>query len=248
MSRWKAASIHFSLSLLAFLLLLAVILLIWYPGILFSVDGGWTGLRIVIGVDLVLGPLLTLVVFKAGKPGLKFDLAFIGIAQVLCMSVGIWIIYQERPLALVLAYDTIYSIAEQNFEEFDRDVAVLEEFPGRFPKLIYVELPENEIAADIASLRSQFIGDPLYIQTEKYRALPPGAEGLSSIFRREDSVRASVSEEMLSQLESNCVLSKFLSAVISGYVCYDPQEMALSRFYDNRYLRDEPEPAEGAAQ
>ena len=88
MNRWQASAIHFGISLTVFLILLAVILLVWYPGILFSIDGGWTGLRIVMGVDLVLGPLLTLVVFKLGKPGLKFDLSCIVIAQIACMTWG----------------------------------------------------------------------------------------------------------------------------------------------------------------
>ena len=60
MSRFSAFSIHFGISLLIFAALSAVILLVWYPGYFFELDGGWEGLRIIIGVDLVLGPLLTL--------------------------------------------------------------------------------------------------------------------------------------------------------------------------------------------
>ncbi len=86
MSRWQAFGIHLVISTLLLLAMLAIILLLWYPGLLFSVDGGWMGLRIVIGVDLVLGPLLTLVVFKAGKPGLKFDLSCIAAFQLICMT------------------------------------------------------------------------------------------------------------------------------------------------------------------
>ena len=56
MSRWKAGAIHFLISLAIFLGLLAVILLLWYPGILFSIDSGWAGLQLVIGVDLIAGP------------------------------------------------------------------------------------------------------------------------------------------------------------------------------------------------
>ncbi len=74
MNRWKAFAIHMGASLLLFLGLLLIIINVWFPGILFSIDGGWDGLKILLGVDLVLGPLLTLLVYKAGKPGLKFDL------------------------------------------------------------------------------------------------------------------------------------------------------------------------------
>ncbi len=242
MSRWKAVAIHFSISLVAFALVLAVILVAWYPGILFSVDGGWTGLRIVAGVDLVLGPLLTLVVFKTGKPGLKFDLSCIAIAQSVCMAIGIWIVYNERPVALVLAYDTFYSLATQEFDDFGRDVAVLDSFPGRAPKLLFTELPANDVSADIENVRSQFIGDPLYIQTDKYRAIPQDEADLKLVFRREQSVRASVSEEFLAALPANCILSKFISAVTSGYVCYDQAAGKLSEYFANEYAGEEGEP------
>ena len=237
MSRWTAFAIHFSISLVVFLVLLAIILWAWYPGILFSVDGGWTGLQIVIGVDLVLGPLLTLVVFKAGKPGLKFDLTCIASAQVLCMAAGMWIVYNERPLALVLAYDTFYSLASAEFEDFGRDAAVVNEFAGSSPKMLYTQLPDNEVSADIAVIRSQFIGDPLYIQTEKYQAISADAAELSTIFRREETVRNSVSAELLAQLPENCLFSKFMSARTSGYVCYSAQANRLTSFYPNEYSR-----------
>jgi hypothetical protein len=235
MSRWKAAAIHFSASLLVFLFLLTLILWLWYPGILFSIDGGWSGLRLVIGVDLVLGPFLTLVIFKSGKPGLKFDLSCIVTAQVLCMAAGMWIVYKERPIALVLAYDTFYSVAAQEFEDFEKDPAVLDAFPGPYPKLIYVELPESDIAADIASIRSQFIGDPLYIQTENYRAIPDSLDNASEIFRREGTVRGSVSDGMRGKLSESCLFAKFVSSVVGGYVCFDKADREISVFFENEY-------------
>jgi hypothetical protein len=58
---------------------------------LFDIAGGWEGLRIVIAVDLVLGPLLTLVVYKAGKSSLTFDLSCIAIFQIACLGGGVWL-------------------------------------------------------------------------------------------------------------------------------------------------------------
>ncbi|MCW9032447.1 MAG: hypothetical protein OQK58_13220, partial [Gammaproteobacteria bacterium] len=81
MSRFKAFSIHFAISFVIFLILLYFILVQWYPQPLFSTDGGWRVIRIIVGVDLIIGPFLTLIVFKSGKPGLKFDLAMIALVQ-----------------------------------------------------------------------------------------------------------------------------------------------------------------------
>jgi len=232
MSRWKAASIHFLISLIVFLGLLALILLLWYPGILFNVGGGWAGLRIVIAVDLILGPLLTLVVFKTGKPGLKFDLSCIGVFQVACMIAGMAIVYGERPLAVVLAYDTFYSVNTDELLEYERDPAILESIPGSYPKLVYVELPASTIAADTAYLRSQFIGDPLYVQTENYRAFPEQAEDVRAVFRREENARRAASEAILEQVEEGCLFSRFVSSVASGFVCFDVESRRLNEFFE----------------
>ena len=231
MSRWKAAAIHFAGSLLVFLILLGIILSLWYPGILFNIDGGWSGLRIVIAVDLVLGPLLTLIVYKAGKPGLKFDLSCIVAFQSMCLAGGMWVVYNERPLALVLAHDTFYSMARKEFEDYGKDPALLESFPGGYPKLLYTELPENDVEADIIAIRGQFIGDPLFVQTERYRAIPQA--DAAAVFRREDLVRAQMSEEIKQQLPQWCLASKFISAVTSGFVCYDASSGALREYFEN---------------
>lgn len=231
MNRWKASAIHFLISLAVFLVLLAIILFLWYPGILFSVGGGWAGLQIVFAVDLVLGPLLTLVVFKLGKPGLKFDLSCIVALQLVCMTAGMGIVYGERPVALVLAYDTFYTLDTEELLKYERDPKLLKDFPGAYPKLVYVELPESDIAADVAFLRGQFIGDPLYVQTEKYRAFPEQVNEMESVFRKVDSVKKSASSDILNQLDESCLLSKFVSAEVSGFVCFDVQSRKLSRFY-----------------
>ncbi len=229
MSRWQAFGIHLTGSAILLLLLLLVIIWLWYPGILFNIDGGWTGLRIVIGVDLVLGPLLTLIVFKAGKPGLKFDLTAIVLFQLACMAGGMSVVYNERPLALVLAYDTIYSISAQELEEFDRDVSVLSDFPGAYPKLIYVELPEGEFAAEVAVLRSQVVGEPLYVQTELFRSLQ--ADNINEAFRADALVRSMVENELQVSPPEACRVAKFVSVLTTGYVCFNAEELRLEEFY-----------------
>lgn len=239
MNRWKAFAIHFSISVVVFLLLLAVILTVWYPGILFNIDGGWTGLRIVIGVDLVLGPLLTLIVFKAGKPGLKFDLACIGVFQAVCLTAGMWIVYSERPVALVLAYDTLYSLAADDFESFDKDPSILEEFPGSYPKLLYTELPENEVSADIVNIRSQFTGDPLFMQTQRYRAMP--LDNLQSVYRRQSGTRTEIPEDVQERLGEDCLFSRFVSPERIGYVCLNQSTLELANFYEGGYLQEQME-------
>ncbi|MEO7623365.1 MAG: hypothetical protein ABIS30_09905, partial [Gallionella sp.] len=62
MSRWKAGLIHLTISATIAAVVLALMLLVWYPQPLFAAVGGQQVLMILLGVDLSLGPLATLIV------------------------------------------------------------------------------------------------------------------------------------------------------------------------------------------
>ena len=82
MSRFRASGFHFVISLLVGLVLLALCWFMWYPAPMLMAIGGHEIFLLVVGIDVVLGPLLTLVVFKSGKKTLKFDLAVIALLQI----------------------------------------------------------------------------------------------------------------------------------------------------------------------
>lgn len=110
-SRRRAAGTHLAGSAVVVGTVCALIFLVWYPDPYFQATGAWSVLRILIGVDLVLGPLLTLIVFKAGKPGLKFDLCVIAAVQLAALVYGVAVIYNERPYYTVFAVDRFNVLA-----------------------------------------------------------------------------------------------------------------------------------------
>ena len=166
MSRFKAFAIHFSISFLIFLVLLYFILIQWYPEPLFSTDGGWRVIRIIAGVDLMIGPLLTLIVFKSGKPGLKFDLAMIALVQVLALSWGVWNTYNERPAAIIYTLDFFTPVPAYQLAEQGITTKKLKEFGDTWPILIYSDIPkEKQQEALYKSMRQR---KPLYLLTEYY--------------------------------------------------------------------------------
>ena len=63
----KAISIHLLLSLLIFVVILYFILFDWYPEPFFTAQGGWQGIQLMAFVDLVLGPVLTFIVYDQLK-------------------------------------------------------------------------------------------------------------------------------------------------------------------------------------
>ncbi len=105
MSRWKASFIHLLISLVIVGSVAACIIYFWYPPALMHMAKADRLLMIIASVDLVVGPLLTLIIYKAGKRKLKLDLAIIGIIQIVFLGYGLHTIWNSRPVFLVAVPD-----------------------------------------------------------------------------------------------------------------------------------------------
>lgn len=145
MSRYRASLYHFLASLSVFFVLAYLVLFQWYPDFFYSIDGGWEGMRIIIGVDLILGPLLTLIVFKSGKPGLEFDLSAIVTLQVVCLAAGLYIVYSERPIFFIYYDKHFYSSSADTYTRYGVPAPDPYEFTDVMPAKVVSLLPENAI-------------------------------------------------------------------------------------------------------
>jgi len=171
MTKLKAFAIHLGISLIIFLVLLFMIIFVWYPPPFFSSDGGWQGIRIIAGVDLVLGPLLTLIVFKHGKPGLKFDMTFIGIVQTGALIWGTWTVHHQRPIAAVFVENYFVPVTFYQIEDSGMTQDKLREFGNKAPYWIYSNLPTDDNALQKVRLEALRRGRPLFQFTEYYAAM-----------------------------------------------------------------------------
>ena len=88
-TRKQAFVTHLSISMAVFFVLLYLIIFYWYPSYYFHVDGGYRGIATIFFVDVVLGPGLTLMLFKPGKRGLKFDMTVVVVLQITALSWGL---------------------------------------------------------------------------------------------------------------------------------------------------------------
>lgn len=104
-NRWKAAAIHLLISLLVILGVGFGLVFAWYGPEFFSLMGAQRLLTILAIVDIAIGPLLTLIVYKHGKKSLKFDLAVIALLQLGFLAYGLHIMWQSRPVFLVGVLD-----------------------------------------------------------------------------------------------------------------------------------------------
>jgi hypothetical protein len=115
LNRYQAFASHMVISLIIFFILLVFITQLWYPGILFDAGNGWKAIGLIVGVDLILGPILTLIVFNPKKSSLRFDLSVIALLQIAALSYGVWTIHQTRPIALAFintSFVTIFANSE----------------------------------------------------------------------------------------------------------------------------------------
>jgi hypothetical protein len=100
MTRRRAASIHLSLSALVCTALFLAFWFVLYPSPLFTAVGGREIFLVLLCVDMVLGPLLTLIVFQDGKKYLRFDLAAIAVVQLVALAYGVHTLWAGRPVYL----------------------------------------------------------------------------------------------------------------------------------------------------
>jgi len=117
MSRWQAAGIHLGISAVIAAIVMGVLYLVWYPASYFTAMGGEQLVYLLVGVDVVIGPLITLVIFKAGKKGLRFDLTVIGFLQAAALTYGVTVAAEARPVFTVFVVDRFEVVAANDLAE-----------------------------------------------------------------------------------------------------------------------------------
>ncbi len=96
---------HLAVSLLIALLVIGIVFFIWYPSPLATAVGVTHIFLMLLVIDVILGPLLGLLVYKEGKKTLKFDLSVIILIQIAALCYGVFSIEQGRPAWLVYNVD-----------------------------------------------------------------------------------------------------------------------------------------------
>src|SRR4051812_9236072 len=90
--RLKASGIHLGVSLCVALCAALLVFAAWYPYPYREISGGRELFMIVTGVDVVLGPLITLTIFNPAKSRreLTLDLSVVAGIQIAALCYGLW--------------------------------------------------------------------------------------------------------------------------------------------------------------
>lgn len=146
MSRWKASAIHLGISILIVATLGTLLLLTCYPPAYAWAMGGLDLIGILMGVDITLGPLLTLFIWNTEKPSLRFDVAVIALVQTLALGYGLYSIFWARPVYMVFAIDRFDLVTAAEIPETELKKARREEFrslPLAGPRIVAVQNPSD---------------------------------------------------------------------------------------------------------
>ncbi len=140
----KASGLHLLLSLIIISLAIGLILFFWFPNSLVKVSNFKEIALLIISIDLILGPLLTFVIFKPNKKGLKFDLSAIAAFQASALVYGLFTLYQAHPVFIVFNVDRFTLIKALDAQPEKTHYKSLKVSKFSSPKLVIAKIPEDK--------------------------------------------------------------------------------------------------------
>ena len=124
-SKVKASLIHFGISIFLVGISIGSVIFFFFPSLFIDMTDFKAVASIIISVDLVLGPLLTFVVFQPQKKSLKFDLSVIAVVQLTALIYGAYSLYLIHPVYVAFNVDRFTLVSAKNAEP---ETATLDEF------------------------------------------------------------------------------------------------------------------------
>lgn len=150
MIKWRekflATAIHFLVTLALAACAAALIFLVWFPDPFQTMIGGTELFMLVVGCDLALGPLISLVIYNSRKSRreLVVDYCIVGIVQLAAMVYGIFILSGTRPVYVAFSTDRIEIVTARDIKDAELAAAkdpLHRSLPFTGPRFVAVEVP-----------------------------------------------------------------------------------------------------------
>jgi hypothetical protein len=190
--RLRAFGLHLTASGSALTLVLGSLWLGWYQWPGWYLANALQVVGIVVMVDLVLGPTLTLIVANPGKPRseLARDIAIIVAVQLIALGYGAVTLWGGRPLYYTFSVDRLELVQASDLKSDDVLAGraanpALAPFWTSRPRWIWAPLPENPDDAKKIVLGTAFGGADV-VQMPRY--FRPWEQGLPELRKRLEKV------------------------------------------------------------
>lgn len=139
----RAALFHF-ISTACVAAIAGLLVLLWYPGQMREMLHGFDMYGILIGLELGLGPLMSLVIYNPSKTKLHLvmDYTLVGAVQISALLYGLYVVSISRPVFLVFVKDRIEVISAVELLKVDIEEGGVVGKPSWFgPKRVCVAFP-----------------------------------------------------------------------------------------------------------
>lgn len=146
-NRFTASGLHLAVSAIVAMTILVAMRLVWYPSPYFEAIEAGGLILILVAVDVVMGPLITLIVFNRNKPELKRDLSIVVFLQLVALVYGIHVVFVARPVYAVFNVDRFDMVTASEIAPDELKKATRPEFkslPWWGPQIIAAKLPTDK--------------------------------------------------------------------------------------------------------
>lgn len=144
---FRAASFHLLACLLIATFVATLIFSLWFPYPYRDLAGGRELFWLIIGVDVICGPLLTAVLFNPQKSRreLMLDLAMVALIQLAALGFGLHTLSKARPVYLVFEVDRfrVVTVADVDSKSLRPEQGGLHVLPWTGPRIIGTRAPHD---------------------------------------------------------------------------------------------------------
>ncbi len=142
-----AFAVHFLVTLGIAAIAAALIFLVWFPDPFQTMVGGTRLFVLIVGCDLALGPLISLVIYNSRKTrrSLIIDYTIVGVIQIAAVIYGIYAISQWRPVYVVFVGDRFEIVSAGDVDPVDLKAAKepYNTLPKTGPRLVAAQVPDG---------------------------------------------------------------------------------------------------------
>lgn len=174
--RLGASGIHLGISLCVAVFAAALVFGLWYPYPYSEISGGRELFFLVVAVDVIMGPLITLAIFNRAKPRreLLIDFTVVGLLQLAALGYGLWTVFAARPVHLVFEYSrmTVVHAIDVDADLLAKAPTSLQKLPVTGPTVIALR-PFKNPAEQFDATMAAFEGFPLAARSDLWQAYEP---------------------------------------------------------------------------
>ena len=196
--RLRAGGIHLGISLCVAAFAAALVFELWYPYPYREISGGRELLFLLVAVDVITGPLITLAIFNRAKPRRELlkDFTVVGFLQLAALSYGLWTVFAARPVHLVFEYSrmTVIHAIDVDADLLAKAPPSLQKLPVTGPSVISLR-PFKNSAEQFDATTAALKGFPLAARSDLWQAYEPARADVLKVAKPVAELRARFSNQ-----------------------------------------------------